>query len=34
MSIISSTDISHHAKFVFEQDNDDDLRAYFKKTLQ
>ncbi|CAD8195143.1 unnamed protein product [Paramecium pentaurelia] len=33
-SILSQTDIQHHNKFVFEQDNDEDLRAYFKKSLQ
>ncbi|CAK62714.1 unnamed protein product (macronuclear) [Paramecium tetraurelia] len=33
-SILSQTDIQHHNKFVFEQDNEEDLRAYFKKSLQ
>ncbi|CAD8078293.1 unnamed protein product [Paramecium primaurelia] len=33
-SIIHQTDISNHLKLTFDQDNDDDLRAYLKKSLQ
>ncbi|CAD8124090.1 unnamed protein product [Paramecium sonneborni] len=33
-SILSQTDIQYHNKFVFEQDNEEDLRAYFKRSLQ
>ncbi|CAD8085670.1 unnamed protein product [Paramecium primaurelia] len=33
-SIIHQIDIQNHFKLIFDQDNDDDLRAYFKKSLQ
>ncbi|CAD8094615.1 unnamed protein product [Paramecium sonneborni] len=33
-SVIQQTDIQSHFKLIFEQDNDDDLRAYLKKSLQ